>query len=108
MRQIVCLSLQALGYRVLSAGSARAALEIAMTHAGPIHVLLTDVVMPEVGGRDLAEQLLAAVTDPGALYERVHRRCRSPPWDRGGDRRVSAKPFTPQSLANKLRELLDS
>ncbi len=109
VRQIVCLSLQALGYRVLSAGSARAALEIATTHAGPIHVLLTDVVMPEVGGRALAEQLLKLRPQIRVLYMSGYT---DDAVVRHGIEAATVaflqKPFTPQSLANKLRELLDS
>ncbi|HNN96884.1 MAG TPA: ATP-binding protein [Pseudomonadota bacterium] len=109
VRQIVCLSLQALGYRVMSAGSARAALEIATTHAGPIHVLLTDVVMPDVGGRTLAEQLLKLRPQTRVLYMSGYT---DDAVVRHGIEAATVaflqKPFTPLSLASKLRELLDS
>jgi len=55
--------LQMLGYTVLTAGSPGDALELVRTHAGPIHVLLTDVIMPEMNGRELARQL--QVLHPG-------------------------------------------
>ena len=49
--------LQSLGFTVLTADSPRAAIELASNHAGEIHLLITDVVMPEMNGRELAQQL---------------------------------------------------
>ncbi|MHB1015281.1 MAG: PAS domain-containing protein [Desulfurivibrionaceae bacterium] len=51
--------LQRLGYTVLPANTPMAALELAREHAGEIHLLITDVVMPEMNGRDLAQRLSA-------------------------------------------------
>src|SRR5262249_56074743 len=56
------------GYSVLSAASPNVALEIARQHAGPIHLLLTDVVMPEMSGRDLADRLVQARPGLKILY----------------------------------------
>jgi PAS domain S-box-containing protein len=49
--------LERLGYRVLTAGGPSQAIELAETHAGEIQLVITDVVMPEMNGRDLAEKL---------------------------------------------------
>jgi len=51
--------LERLGYTVLAAGKAGDAIHLAESHPGEIHLLLTDVVMPEMNGRDLAKNLLA-------------------------------------------------
>ncbi len=58
--------LQRLGYTVLTAATPGEALEVARKHAGEIHLLLTDVVMPEMNGRELARRLLS-------LYPEVKR-----------------------------------
>lgn len=109
VRQIVRLSLQRLGYHVLPASSAMAALELAASYNGPIHVLLTDVVMPEMGGRALAEALLQGRPQTKVLYMSGYT---DDAVVRHGVEAATVaflqKPFTPHSLANKLRELLDA
>ena len=60
LRELTTEVLGIAGYSVLSAGSPSEALEIARRHPGPIHLLLTDVVMPEMSGRDLADRLVPA------------------------------------------------
>ncbi|MGC8878287.1 MAG: PAS domain S-box protein [Anaerolineae bacterium] len=59
VRQLVVHVLRHQGYHVLEAGDARDALRLARTYAGEIHVLLTDVVMPGINGRELANRVLA-------------------------------------------------
>ena len=59
VRQLVVHALRHQGYHVLEADDARDALSLAKTHAGEIHVLLTDVVMPGINGRELANRVLA-------------------------------------------------
>ena len=60
--------LERLGYRVLTAGSPGEALGLAEEHAGKIHLLMTDVIMPEMNGRELAERLLAGRPGLQCLY----------------------------------------
>ncbi|MBV9742204.1 MAG: PAS domain S-box protein, partial [Acidobacteriia bacterium] len=57
VRRYVRQILERNGYRVLEATNGREALAAATQHGGPIHLLVTDIVMPEVGGLDLAEQM---------------------------------------------------
>ena len=57
-----------LGYTVLAAEGPRPALELAAAHPGPIHLLLTDVVMPDMSGRDLWRRLSADFPDLKCLY----------------------------------------
>jgi signal transduction histidine kinase len=101
--------LEAQGYRVLEARNARHALELAQEHAGAIHLLVTDVVMPELSGRELAEQLVALRPDSKVLYtsgyadDAIVRHGVLEPGIA-----FLPKPLTPASLAHKVREVLDS
>ena len=95
------------GYSVLSAGSPSAALEIARRHAGPIHLLLTDVVMPEMSGRDLADRLLQSRPSLKILYMSgytddaiVHHGVLDPGTV------LLQKPFTPDRLTRMVGDLL--
>lgn len=60
--------LESLGYRVLPAGSPKDALRLADEHAGEIHLLITDVVMPEMNGRDLAKRLQSLYPEIRILF----------------------------------------
>jgi PAS domain S-box-containing protein len=68
VRSIVVAMLADFGYRVLEADSGQAALEIAATHPSPIELLLTDLVMPGLSGRETAEQVRALVPGIRVLY----------------------------------------
>ena len=92
---------------VLSAGSPSAALEIAQRHPGPIHLLLTDVVMPEMSGRDLADHLVRARPGLKILYMSgytddaiVHHGVLDPGTV------LLQKPFTPDRLTRMVGDLL--
>ncbi len=56
------------GYRVLEAATPRQALEVAEAHQGPIHAILTDVIMPEMNGRELAERLKLLLPEAPVVY----------------------------------------
>lgn len=99
--------LKRLGYTVLAAGNPIQAIELAETHVGAIHLLLTDVIMPEMSGRDLWQRLETirpglkclfmsgytanVIAHHGVLDPGVH---------------FLQKPFSSQVLAMKLREAL--
>ena len=73
---LVASALKKAGYVVLQASDAAQALEIVRTHAGPIDLLLTDVVMPGMNGRQLADEVtLHPSRDSRALHVRIFRRC---------------------------------
>lgn len=55
VRKLIRLMLMGQGFHVLEAGSGEAALEASEEHQGPIHLLLTDIVMPKLTGKDLAD-----------------------------------------------------
>jgi two-component system, cell cycle sensor histidine kinase and response regulator CckA len=95
------------GYSVLSAGSPSQAMEIARQHAGPIHLLLTDVVMPEMSGRDLADRLIQTRPELKILYMSgytddaiVHHGVLDPGTV------LLQKPFTPDRLTRMVGDLL--
>jgi CheY-like chemotaxis protein len=97
------------GYTVLEASSAAAAILVAQTHDGPIHALLTDVVMPQTSGRRLAERIAVLRPETKVLYMSGYT------GDAIGQRGVLEpgtpflqKPFGPDELTAKVRALLDN
>ncbi|MCC7126494.1 MAG: response regulator, partial [Acidobacteria bacterium] len=97
------------GYRVLQARTGPEALTIAQEHAGPIHMLLTDVVMPMMSGRELADRLQEARPDIKVLYMSGYT---PDAVLRHGVSQASVafiqKPMSPPELARKVREVLDT
>jgi CheY-like chemotaxis protein len=96
------------GYTVLEAGNGDEAALTAARHAGPIHLLMTDVVMPGPGGRAVAERLLEGYPALKVLY--VSGYADDAVVRHGVQREVMnflQKPFTPTALAHIVREVLD-
>jgi PAS domain S-box-containing protein len=109
VRQLAREYLEANGYTVLQAADGHAALELAGLHDGPIHLLMTDVVMPGISGRELAQRISKVRADVKVLYMSgytdqavVHHGI----LDSGSV--LLQKPFTMATLATKLREILAS
>jgi len=107
LRELTTEVLGIAGYSVLSAGSPSEALEIARRHPGPIHLLLTDVVMPEMSGRDLADRLVPARPGMKVLYMSgytddaiVHHGVLDPGTV------LLQKPFTPDGLTRMVGDVL--
>ena len=108
LRKLAAMFLKANGYQVLTATDGEDALRVASQNAGPLHLLLTDVVMPGMNGRILANHLaprhpqmrvlyMSGYTDTfiaghGVLEEGIH---------------LLHKPFTEEALTRKVREVLD-
>jgi PAS domain S-box-containing protein len=97
------------GYAVLAADDGAAAVRLAAGHRGPIHLLITDVVMPDVGGRAVAERVaerhpavrvlfVSGYTDDAIIRHGVLR----------DGVNFLQKPFSPLALAFKVREVLDA
>jgi PAS domain S-box-containing protein len=109
VRTLAAVVLRASGYTVLEAKNGLEAVELCLTHAGPIDLLLTDVVMPRMSGRQLADALaeprpgLRAVFMSGYTDDAVVRH-----GILGEGISFLNKPFTPAALARKVREALDA
>lgn len=99
--------LTGLGYTVLTAGTPGEALELAKEHSGEIHLLLTDVVMPEMNGRDLADRLRAVRPGMRCLFMSGYTAnviAHQGVLDEGVQ--FLEKPFSRDTLAAKVREAL--
>jgi len=99
--------LQMLGYTVLAANSPGEAIRLAQEHAGEIHLLMTDVVMPEMNGRDLATQLLSSSPQLKRLFMSGYTAdviAHHGVLDKGVC--FIQKPFAMDTLAAKVRQAL--
>ena len=109
VRQLVRETLEAKGYKVLEAEHGEAALGVVSGHHGPIDILITDVVMPGMSGRELAKQLCASDPEMKVLFLSgytedaiVHQGVLEP------GTAFLQKPFTLQMLSLKVREIFRS
>ncbi len=109
VRRIVKIALESTGYRVVEARSGSEALETAAAHAGGLHAVVTDVVMPGMSGRELAERLKS---DDPALKVLYMSGYTDDAIMRHGIVEAGVaflqKPFSPLALARKVRDLLDA
>jgi DNA-binding response OmpR family regulator len=109
IRSLVQLALERHGYVVLTAESGSAALRLAAGHRGPIDVLLTDVVMPDLHGPELARRLVAERPQLVMLFMSGYMDDALGEDTSGLPVPVDfiQKPFSPSALAARVRELLD-
>jgi PAS domain S-box-containing protein len=108
VREIAIETLSACGYTVITAGCGADALSLWDKHTEKIDLLLTDVVLPGMSGRDIAEQL--AASDPGLKVLYMSGYTVNVISHYGVvDKNIAfiQKPFTPTKLARKIREVLD-
>jgi CheY-like chemotaxis protein len=100
--------LENLGYRVLSACNGQEALHVARDHAGPpIRLVITDVIMPLMGGKVMAEWLKTTYPELKVLFTSGYTDdaiTRHGVLEAGVE--FLGKPYTPATLAHKVRELL--
>ena len=108
LRTLARHMLEMRGYIVLEASHGADALRLVETHPGPIHLLVSDVVMPGMGGRQLAEKILAlrpeikvlfvsGYTDDAVMRHGIH----------SSETNFLQKPFTGEALSQKVRKVLD-
>jgi len=108
VRSLAKEALEMLGYSVLDASSAEEALKISESHRGPIHLLLTDVILPRMDGAGLFHGISAQRPETRVLY--VSGYTRNSIVDNGILKpgiHFLQKPFTLSWLAGKVREVLD-
>jgi hypothetical protein len=109
VRAVAKETLERQGYKVLEASNGEDALRLAERHQGLIHLLLTDVVMPRLSGRELADKLAVARPDMHVLLmsgytdDSVVRH-----GILEGGVAYLQKPFAPEGLARKVRDVLDA
>ena len=109
IRNLLQMALRKNGYTVLAAESGREALDLVSTHSGPIHLLITDVMMPDIDGPELVRRLSTLRPDTQTLFMSGYMD------DTLGDDTTSLpvlvdfihKPFLPSALVAKVREMLD-
>jgi CheY-like chemotaxis protein len=106
VRTISTIALENAGFRVLAADSATNALTFAKPRIAQVDLLITDVVMPRMGGRELVARIHALRADIPVLYISGYTEDRVPP--EGARVGFLQKPFTPLALARKAREVLDA
>jgi two-component system cell cycle sensor histidine kinase/response regulator CckA len=107
LREVIREALQLLGYRVLVAPHGEDALELARRHGGPLDLLITDIVMPRMGGGELASRLIAERPGLRVLYMSGHASetvTRHGPFE---PRLLIEKPFSTEVLSLRVREALD-
>jgi two-component system cell cycle sensor histidine kinase/response regulator CckA len=107
VRRVASRTLRSLGYTVLEAAHGREALELAGRHAGPVHLLVTDVIMPHVSGRALADELRQERPELRVLFASGYPAdaLSHATWRNGED--ILNKPYDPSVLARRVREMLD-
>jgi DNA-binding NtrC family response regulator len=108
LRKVIVELLTQIGYNVLSAANAKEAMEVANGYPEKIHLLITDVIMPEVNGPELVQQLCAIRSDLKVIYisgytdgSLAHEGVLQP-----GTVLVN-KPFSVRLLSAKMREVLE-
>ena len=109
VRQTVCMTLKNAGYTVVEAASGAIALQRANECPVPIDLLLTDMVMPGMDGRELADRLrvdhpgLRCLLVSGYLGEHETAETKPRTWEQ-----VLPKPFTPSVLLKRVRDVIDT
>ena len=109
VRRVTSRMLEGLGFRVIAAAGPRQALDVARDHIGTIDVLLSDVVMPGINGRELAEAIrrlrpatrvvfVSGYTDDVALLQQLRAQAVN----------FLQKPFTATALGQMMRTALDA
>jgi CheY-like chemotaxis protein len=106
VRKLVHDVLTGRGYTVLQASCPNDALDLSLGHAGKIDLLVTDVVMPQMSGRVLAERLAAARPEMKLLF--ISGYSEDGVLTSSSQASLLRKPFTPAALSQKVRQILDN
>jgi two-component system, cell cycle sensor histidine kinase and response regulator CckA len=107
VRQLVRDTLESKGYKVIEAENGEGGISVAAQHAGKIDLVITDVVMPGMGGREMAEEIVKIRPETKILY--LSGYAEDAILSEGGIENATPflqKPFTLQNLSRKVREVL--
>jgi CheY-like chemotaxis protein len=106
LRVLAAESLKRLGYSVLQAGNGLEALAVADQHAGKIHIVITDIVMPRMGGPELVERLRQKRDDFAVIFMSGYTEAAVLENAKiGSDAILLNKPFSTELLAQRISEL---
>ena len=109
VRELASLALQRAGYQVIEAPHPQEAIDRLARHKGPVHLILTDVVMPGMNGRVMVEKLISRFPDARILFMSGYTDdALAPLGVAPADVAFLNKPFTPNELAERVREVLES
>lgn len=109
LRKVVIELLTQIGYNVLSASNGKEAMGVAQGYADKIHLLITDVLMPEIDGPELAKTLCTARPDLKVIYISGYTdHSLAPEGVLEPGTVLVNKPFSVRLLSAKMREVLDS
>ena len=106
VRHLSVAALSSTGYRLIEATHGAEALKATEEHAGPIHLLVTDIIMPSMGGVELAQRFRKLRPGAGVLFISGYAGDSVVPVGNGVE--VLHKPFTSEVLLTRVREVLDA
>jgi two-component system, cell cycle sensor histidine kinase and response regulator CckA len=95
------------GYQVLAAADALEAIQISQAHVGPIHLMITDILMDGLSGVELAERLSFKRPEMRVLFATGYPAGLTEGSNLGGEANLLKKPFSGRELTAKIREILD-
>ena len=108
IRTLLKQSLKGYGYTVLTAHDGEDALRTAERHEGPIDLMVTDIVMPQMSGYELAERLAPLRPETSVLYMSGYdTNMAADQDDHDQENHFLPKPFLPKDLASNIRQILD-
>jgi PAS domain S-box-containing protein len=109
VRRLTSEVLETCGYQVLTAGDGGAALLVSQRHPGPIDLMLSDVVMPGMKGPELARQIKSLRPEMKVLFMSGYvQKTGEAGSILDTDAECLSKPFSPRTLADKVREVLEA
>ena len=109
VRELTRMALLTKGYKVLEAASGEEALKVCERHKGPIHLMVTDIIMPRVSGQELTLRLASLRPETKVLYISGYTGG-AIGWPEISNLETAflQKPFTPETLTRQVREMLDA
>jgi CheY-like chemotaxis protein len=108
LRSVAARALRLLGYTVLEAAEGAQAIRVAAAHRGPVHLLITDVIMPHLIGRNLAEELRRTRPELKVIFVSGYTADVLTDVELGSRPAFLGKPYSPTQLARQVREILET